>query len=83
MLHLTVLLNYLADRAAKVEVSEGHPYPLKSPSMDETNGEWKGGAKYYKVILYIKNWTETKFVTLLPDVASAHGGCGETVSVRA
>ena len=42
MLHLTVSLNYLGDRAAKVEVSEGRPYPLKSPSMDKTNEEWKG-----------------------------------------
>ena len=42
MLHLTVSLNYLGDRAGKVEVNEGRPYPLKSPSMDETNGEWKG-----------------------------------------
>ena len=62
MLHLTVSINYLGDRTAKVEVSEGLPYPLKSPSMYETNGEWKGnedksailgdGSKYYKVILY-------------------------------
>ena len=62
MLHLTVSLNYLGDRTAKIEVSEGLPYPLKSPSMDETNEEWNGnedknailgdGSKCYKVILY-------------------------------
>ena len=62
MLHLSVSSNNLGDRAGKVEVSEGRPYPPKSPSMYETNGEWKGnedksamlgdGSKYYKVILY-------------------------------
>ena len=51
MLHLTVSLNYLGDRAAKVEVSEGLPYPLKSPSMDEKGNEDKSailgdGSKY-------------------------------------
>ena len=41
------------------------------------------GQSTIKWFFTIENWTEMKFVTLLPDVASAHGGCGETVSVRA